>query len=210
MTRPRRQLLLSDLQSANIGKKSPYLRATLAEISDDFPHKPYLVTYLENLKANMDEGVGLLLHGAHSRGKSAAAVIVLKAALKAGYSGLFVEVDHLQRLVIEKKPFSTETSWSDRMESVDFLILDDLGNEHGGDFSKAVIEGLIRSRNNRGLTTFITLNCPLEDIARRYGQSLKCVLLEHVFPVQVAGKDWREAKAKERATRMQPKAQRAR
>src|SRR5581483_3578577 len=106
-------------------------------IPDACAYKNYLEKYSARLDANVDEGVGLLLLGDHDHGKTGAAISVLKLALIAGYSGLFLEADRLQGLVIEKRIWFEDTSWMERAELVDVLVLDDLGMEHTKEFGQS-------------------------------------------------------------------------
>lgn len=188
--RRRKALKRSDMDLANIGAR--FFEVTLGAIPDECGYKKYLNTYLEKLDRHVTEGVGLLLLGEHDRGKTSAAIALLKRALLAGYSGLFLEADRLQGLAIEKRSFYLEMTWMQRAELVDVLVLDDLGMEHTHEFGRALVEGLLRTRHNKRRATFVTTNLSRETITDRYGKGVSGVLRESFMAITVKGKNWRD------------------
>lgn len=191
--RRKTKLTTRDIERANIGEK--YVGVSIDEIPDDLDYRGYLERYMDGLQHRFSDGIGLLLHGEHDRGKTAAGVVVLKRTLGLGGTGLFLEAERIPVLTIEKRRFDTDMSWMERAETVDLLVLDDLGAEHKHEWGASLIEGLLRIRHNRNRPTIVTTNIPQEDLAPRYGGGVLGVFKESYVPVLVEGKDWRAEKA---------------
>lgn len=199
MRRRRKKLKLADMELANIGER--FHEVTIGAIPDACTYKSYLEKYSVCLNENVDTGVGLLLLGDHDHGKTGGAISLLKLALIAGYSGLFLEADRLQGLVIEKRIWFEEMTWMERAELVDVLVLDDLGIEHTREFGQSLVEGLLRIRHNKRRATFITSNLSREHIAKRYGRGVDGLLRESFIEIHVKGKNWRDDRGDDLAAR---------
>lgn len=191
--RPKKKLTPQDIARANIGDR--YIRVSIDEIPDDLVYKDVTRRYMESLPVRSTDGVGIIFMGDHDRGKTAAAVIVLKRALALGFTGLFLEADRLPTLTIEKRRFDNDQTWIERAETVDLLVLDDLGMEHRHEWGTSLVEGLLRIRHNKNRPTVVTTNIPETDLETRYGGGVMGVFKESYVPVLVEGKNWRAEKA---------------
>ena len=165
---------------------------TFDQIPDSCAHKRVMRKYIEDSRANLCAGAGLLFYGEPDFGKTSSAIIIGKAALLEGFSVLFLPVDQIQSAIITKEPFDEEQSLISRARSCDLLILDDLGLESSKEFGKSAIEGLIRYRSNRRLSTIITMNLTPKKLDSIYGRAMKSVMTESIYPVPVDGKNWRK------------------
>jgi len=152
--------------------------------------------YIEAIVRNLHDGVGLLLWGPMGHGKTHLACSVLKKGIAHNAYGLYVEASQVAKAVIEKTPglFEGQTL-QERLETVDLLVIDDLGSEHTSTFDKRCVENLMRFRVTRKKSTVLTTNLTLEELGTVYGRGLATVLREKVYPVKVVSHDWREDKA---------------
>lgn len=193
---------------ANIGKK--YRAATVRDIPDNYRCKEVMLRYYEEIVENMRDGVGLLLFGPKGHGKTHIAIALLKKAMAHNAVCLFLPVNRLQEVVIEKSALEFDEEdelLRDRARRADLLILDDLGEEHTKEFSTRVLENLCRYRSNRSLATIFTTNLKTDpkagELARHYGSWIESVLKGAVAPIKVIGKDWREEQAQELQRRIE-------
>lgn len=186
-----RKLSERDLRRLNIGQR--YWEASLKNTDEGCSHRPYIENYLKAIHTNRKKGTGLLLWGDNSRGKTWAAASILKNAAAWGYSGYMINPDILKSAVIEKTVFEDtvagKVTIQDRVEEVDFLVLDDLGKEYRGEsgFFQTVIENLLRTRTRNLLPIIVTTNLAIEDFGRIYNKSMFEILQECVVPIQIKG-----------------------
>lgn len=189
-----KKLTWDDLKYAKIGER--YWRVSRRDIPDELGYKKILESYIENIDDYHERGVGLLFQGDYGTGKTSAGCIILKAALSKMYKCLFFPVRDIQERIINNTLFDEETnaSYMERAREVNFLLLDDLGDESKGksDFLISAIEGLLRYRSDNKLPTLITTNFDVGKIKERYGVSTFEVIRASVMPCIVKGKNWRE------------------
>lgn len=154
--------------------------------------------YVENIDTMYDKGAGLQLMGAEGVGKSAIAVLILRAIRERGYWGYFIPVADLREAVRSRLEFEDDSSVFDRCRSVDVLVLDNLTEMDGGDrfFGAAHITDLVAHRGQRGLLTIVTTRLDLDGIDRHLATFAKTTS-GYVVPFTVKGKNLRATKAKE-------------
>jgi DNA replication protein DnaC len=188
---------LDDLVYARIGKR--YWYCTRAAIPDALKYKKILCEYINKLEEHYVNGLGLLLFGPYSAGKTGAGVIILKAFLSVGRTCLFLAARDVCHAKINNVIFDDDSDMTliDRAETVNCLLLDDLGDEpeSKSDYVPATIEGLVRTRSDNKKVTVITTNLSREGLREKYGDSFVAVLNGCVIPVGVVGYNWREKEA---------------
>ena len=166
-----------------------YWGCSLQEIPDKCKHKDFLQRYIINIQERVGEGVGLLLWGEYSTGKSAAASIILKVGASWGIVGLWIKAGDVPGYVIQGNLFNADMSLIDRARSVSLLVLDELIMY--GDNRDAFVESLIRDRINEQKVTIITTNHTPTEILEK-SPALGEVLREGVIPLRVMGHNFRE------------------
>lgn len=116
--------------------------------------------YIDNVCEMASQGVGLLLHGDNGRGKTAAACLCLMEARRCGYTALFFESAKLKSVVINQVAFDDDQTLWDRVQTVDFLVLDDLwkGTTDSKGFGEDLLDELLRTRSANMRPTIITTN----------------------------------------------------
>jgi len=186
------KLTTEHLERLNIGRR--YWKASIASIPEDQSYRKVLIKYLKEIHKNRQEGWGLWLWGQNSRGKTWAACAVLKEASRQGYSCYCTPTSQLRAAFIENHRFDAFETVAERVQSVDFLLLDDLGKEYSGKgsgWSELMIENLFRERARQLKPILITTNLTREEFESRYKQSALAIALECMLPINVKGGDLR-------------------
>lgn len=186
-----RELVDRDLARMNIGRR--YWEADLLRVPDDAQHKELVARYCRRVHGVRKRGMGLLLWGDNSRGKTYSAAVILKNAVRHGYSAYMVVADQLKAAIIERHVFEDTdlgpVSVEERVRTVDFLCIDDIGKEYSGQsgFAEVQFENLMRHRTRNLLPTVVTTNLTLEAYRDRYAKSAFEIAKECLFPFQVKG-----------------------
>jgi hypothetical protein len=155
--------------------------------------------YVEHLPKVRRAGSGFLLVGAHgdtfpeeqARGIS----VVLKAAIRGGFTVYHIEVNDLQRAIVRnafatRDEFGDPVHTSDHVERVDFLWLGGLGLEYHREedsFVKSAVQNLLHVRAQNRRPTLVTSYLPLTDLFARYPVLVTLVRDKHLHLVEVRG-----------------------
>lgn len=131
---------------------------------------------------------GLLLFGSVGTGKTYAAACIANALIARGYT---VQMISLVNVI--------NNDISERIGSVDLLILDDLGAERGTDYGYERVYAITDARYRSGKPVIYTTNLTLEELknspdiraARIYDR-----VLERCFPVEFRGVSRRKREAR--------------
>lgn len=198
-----RALTREDLERLKIGRH--YWTADLEELHQGTRHRRLVLEYCDKIHRLRERGKGLLLWGDNGRGKTYAAACILKFARSWGYSGLLVRATDIVPSIVEGWEFERNLhgrqNYEQRMRSVDFLVIDDLGKEIEGKsgFSVSALDRILRDRAQDAKPVIITTNLPLsskdpEDpteppsVQSRYGRSTYDLIHETTYPFQVKGR----------------------
>lgn len=119
-------------------------------------------------------GHSLLLYGAPGSGKTAGAVLTVKAAIKAGHSA---RIENLGRLASEiRGGYNGGTGKQEidvvrELSAVDLLVLDDIGagETANAEVEKRVLYLVMEARQNGGKPTVITTNLSQNDLVNVVG-----------------------------------------
>lgn len=154
-----------------------------------------LNNYKNNIHRIKTDGWNLLFEGPTGSGKTTAACICAKNALRNNYSVLFVEVQNLRK-IWTGEPLTEQLSViRDKMYEVDFLILDDLGQEFislSSEHQTAEMDLLFRRRTAKKKNTIITTNSSQEKIKERYKERIYSLLQKRTIHIKIfTEKDFR-------------------
>jgi DNA replication protein DnaC len=153
---------------------------------------------------------GLLFWGTCGTGKTHLMVAMLRASMaKYGVSGKFWNVGKLLseiRFTFGKDGAGeTERALRRELESVDVLVLDDLGAERSTDWASDQVVQIINDRYDAGKVTHITTNYPNlgvgegvgrgETLGDRIGARMFSRVQEMCLAVEMNGQDFRRRKA---------------
>lgn len=209
MTLPRRKLIQADIERMRIPER--YWDSKYSTIQGSVPGDGTLQgkiqIYLKNLPDMMETGVGLMLWGDNSRGKTSAAVVALLEARRRGYTGLFLHAAQLKDKCWSDEPFDEEESWYDRILSVDFLLIDDLGKgvQDSTGAGERLLATVVRTRCAAKKVTWITMNMKPDELVPDFcTKSTVAAFLEAVLPIEVQGPDMRAPIAQKILSRFTP------
>lgn len=193
-----KQLTIGDLKRANVPQR--FWLVQYCKIPDTAPYKPKVYKYLKELESFFDSGVGLFLwSNENSTGKTSIAVTILKMALRLGKTAYFEESGRLKNALIHKDEFEDNVLIENRIRNVDLLVLDDVGKEYRTEsgFAENVLESVLRDRSQKMKLTILTSNLQPNKMETLYSADLAALLKETMIPLNIAGYDWRKAKAEE-------------
>ncbi len=167
----RRELTQEDLELARLPLE--LWGASISKSTIQEPSLSRLRRYGENIGRAKEDGIGLYLCGPNGVGKSSAAAAILKEAMRHGYGGLWLTAQRLIDARLRDEIYYGEMTLFRRAETVDFLVVDDLGKEHRGDsgYVHRVIDQIVRHRRGELLPTIFTANIEAERLGELYKMS---------------------------------------
>ncbi|EKD46442.1 MAG: hypothetical protein ACD_67C00234G0001, partial [uncultured bacterium] len=74
---------------------------------------------------------------------------------------------------------------------VHLLVFDDIGAEKSSDWVQETLFVLINHRYEQMLSTILTTNCTLDELATRVGKRITSRLIEMCRCIRMDGEDWR-------------------
>lgn len=186
---PIRKLKVEDMNRMSVGQR--FWNVTMASIPDESSVKEPLQKWINNIKYNLCNGVGLLLFGSYGQGKTSAAVIAMKNTVVRGGTAYLIRGNQLKDAIINNLQFDSDETIKERTKSVDLLVLDDLGSEHDSAFNISMIEEILRDRSDNKKATIITTNLSGPNLKSKFGESLVSFLSATLISVECAGHDFR-------------------
>lgn len=204
-TKPkRRKLDADDLKRMNVPEE--FWKSSPAEA--DLSVRVVLANYLANFESMMARGAGIYFTGLPGRGKTAAAVCLLKAAREFMRTGYFARMVDLRQAQMNYQSFDADTSIMERVREVDFLVIDGLvpSDFNAPYFNMHDLYEMIAARGQRRRPTCVTSLLTVVEVTR--GKKADATLgvpalsahpdffgslSSYLLPVEVAGPDRREA-----------------
>jgi DNA replication protein DnaC len=164
--------------------------------------KDVIIKYMRNMGdytnagEPMKNGYGLILWGHNDTGKTSVSVLIAKEARRRGFSVLFVRAVQYRDFVMQFEKYNESESLKHRCETVDLLILDDLGKESSSLKSKGgserLFEDLLRERTSNLRSTIITMNSNPEKLEERYERSFQRMIIESFVQLKLVGESQRD------------------
>lgn len=158
---------------------------------------PKKCTYRRDLQAyclemgdRLAQGMGFLLWGNHSTGKTALTCLLLREAFKCRCTGLFVSFDVLGDFYVDNMQFDDEQSYVERLHSVDLLVIDEVICAKSRLFHIGRVEQIIRARTMDNCSTVLTTNMSLNNL-KEVARGLYEVCRETTYPLKIQGHDFR-------------------
>jgi len=156
--------------------------------------KNYLLE--RNIDWHMEQGTGLYLYGPRGTGKSLMASLLLRRTLSLGYSGHWAAFPDLRAAKTNDWKDSERTEWfNTKIRSTTVLVIDDPGQESKSDksldFSRTILDEVIRYRMSASLPTIITSNQTPDNFRLLYGGNVDSLIQERMTPLHVPGTDYR-------------------
>lgn len=186
-----------------IGITSPdYREMTLAADDGGDPRMRAIIDrYIEKRDMMRRENIGLLLHGGAGGGKTFWASALANAMIDHGSSAMITTVPRL--VTAMSQDYETEKARIlERVERVQFLVLDDVGIERKTDYMAEKVFEIIDTRYRSRRPLIVTTNLTLEEIANPQQMEYKRVfdrIVEMCQPIHVSSEGRRKAVAKEKS-----------
>lgn len=142
-------------------------------------------------------GENILLTGPCGVGKSHLGAAVTKALIKKGHSCLFINVPKLLskiRATYNRDPEVTEEQWLVLLETVDLLVLDDIGAEYRGnhDAESWAVKKLFEIIDSRqGKSTIFTTNYNSDELTKHLGSRNVSRMMNGTNVLRMPGPDYR-------------------
>jgi len=154
--------------------------------------------YVSMIDEAYDEGMGVLFAGKHGTGKTMLSCIVLKSALKNGYTVRYLDTP---KIIDNIMAGFGDRQIKDRLSTIvagtEFLVIDDFGKEYKGVGDKLApmiqleFDRILRLRIGKGKVTIGTTNHNSNSIRKAYGDSVCSIFLGHMQLIPVVGEDYR-------------------
>jgi len=148
--------------------------------------------FVDRIDQRLDEGQGLWFVGPPGTGKTTLAMLVAKAALKAGRS---VAIYSLPRLLNEirdaHRAERSHVELLDRLTAVDLLHLDDVGAERTTDWVLEELYSIVNARYEDERSIVITTNLDYEDLSTQISARTVSRLAEMCEQLPLEGVDRR-------------------
>jgi DNA replication protein DnaC len=185
---------LTTITYRRLGIGQRYWKAEL----EDLTGFEVIQKYCDNIHNFKAGGSGLLLWGDNGKGKTYCAAIILKEAVRVGYTAMLTSPSEYSEGRIEQQRFDENHTLVERIEAVDFLVIDDIGKEHKtkSGWFEANFERLLRLRVKECKPTIITTNLPPRKFGDHYSKSINELIKEGLFPFNVVGPNFRTKKTK--------------
>lgn len=155
--------------------------------------------YVDKMDKCIIEGYGLYFHGPQGAGKTLAACVILKEAIKRGYVVQFTMLTEiLEKYCNTMYDEVGRKDFRDKILEADILVIDDIDKTHisqKSDFADATYDYLFRTRANKKLPILVTSNMPPSEFVQTngmtFGKSLLSLFREHLYTVEVISRDRR-------------------
>jgi len=181
----------------NLGER--YWSSRLHLLTDS--QKEALGEYPKNLGHAIVSGIGLLLSGNNSTGKTyIAAALCVEATDKYRVPCYMVRAAELKEAWIDPSlpaNIGSQETVIERLDIARFLVIDDLGKEYrtSSGFSEVNLGSLLRKRSKNKQTTLITTNQSPTELSSIYSISTVELIKECMVPVNLTGVNQRDLEA---------------
>lgn len=171
-----------------------------AEISDynRCPEAKTKVTkYLNKIDKAYEKGIGLYLYGGRGLGKSYLEAVIVKHALRKGYTALYTTLSKIVSMFGDAFYDKNARSEYEEILQVKFLVVDDIDktfvSEKNPNYVISAFDNLFRTRSNELLPTIISSNQKKEQLFAQsdFYRGALSLLAEHLLEVTFMGKDRR-------------------
>lgn len=163
-------------------------------------HLKIAKSYCEKFQTMYERNQGLLFYGTVGTGKSYTAACIANYLLEKNTS---VVMTSFVRILQEMQGFDREReeSFSNRLNNVRLLIIDDLGAERSTDYALEKVYGIIDSRYRAKKPLILTTNLTLQQMQNttdiRY-ERIYDRIFEMCYPMEFTGVSWRKRQAFQR------------
>lgn len=183
---------------ANAGVPTKFYEFELNDYTRCSTAKEKIVKYLSKIKEANKRGIGLYLYGDRGLGKSLIESIIIKEALRKGYTAQYTTLGETV-MMFGDGFYNREARdlYQKKVLQVDFLVIDDIDKTFKSEKSNyvpAAFDQLIRTRCNELLPTIVSSNQKKSEIFSQkdsFCASALSLLAEHLLEVTFLGQDKR-------------------
>jgi DNA replication protein DnaC len=174
-----------------------YQRLSWTDVRQHHPMIPPIMAYEANGEANLNAGLGMLMHGDRGTGKTLFAILLLKALLARGHDGYLTTFRRMLDSFREGFRDSEARAWFHRrVSNVGFLVVDEVTMEQrdtkmAHDWPLDTLEDVIRHRVAHARPTILTTNYDPEEVRRGYGGGIISLVGEQSSILRFTGEDFR-------------------
>lgn len=163
--------------------------------------------YCKSLKIAREHGFGFLFMGANGRGKTSLIMLILKQALKKGYTALYITMPMIFRQIYLSWDFpEVGKELMNLMKTIDFLAIGELGKDYhrkdSTEFARAEFDCLFRARREECLPILMDTNMGEEELEDTYGESLMSLFMSRLKFITMVGVDYRRKVQKQEWAKM--------
>lgn len=179
------EALNKKMAESNLGKR--FQNRTFDNFDKNRQQKAY--TVCREYAERAGGGDGLILIGGVGTGKTHLAVSIAHYAIEHGIVTKFGNVTDIFHSL--RDAFTTDEDILSEVQTVQLLILDDLGKENLTEWVKETIYSIINYRYEHMLSTVITTNLTMQELQNRLGSATVSRIMEMCKYVEMNGKDYR-------------------
>jgi len=147
--------------------------------------------YSGRIPKAVDEGFGLYLGGTSGAGKTFMAALLLKQAIRTGYTGYFILLRDLVSAAMNAlRDPEVQLDVDDLVTGVDFLVLDDVDKVTAAkeqELVNTVITALLKKRKYSGKPLIVTANCRADELHKRLGTDLANTIISGLSEMYFQG-----------------------
>jgi len=199
--RPRRRIVKADFRRINLGKL--YWRCTVDGIQSESARE-VVSNYARKIVSMVQTGSGLVIGGERGVGKTGAAAVLIKEAVRRGFTSYFVNHPEIRDLQFKDEVFGEGKDGitvNQKILSAEILFLDGFDEPFLVDkaFGPLHLERLISRRNARGFATVLTTR-----VAKKFKDysDLYDAVRQTMLPITIRGRNLRDDAENELRARM--------
>lgn len=171
--------------------------ATIQSIADP-AFAEQLQDYLVNFEKYLSKGIAPLLTGPNGTGKTLAGCIILIEAIKKGHTAYFTKVKNcIDQITSGFSDEEDKQKFKDQLLLVDFLMIDDLGDElqttlPSSNLRVFTVNHILRDRADNCRPTILTTNLKMDQLNTNYGPKSRSIIDEFARVITTRGPDYRQ------------------
>lgn len=179
-----------DLNRGNILNAPRFRKYDIKNIHIPKPIKSIMIEYVQEVKKNIEEGIGMYFYShTPGSGKTTTMVVLLKEIMARGhrvYCDSLIEI----KTKLKSEFDSNKKSLLELMKTIEILAIDDIGSETMSNWLDEVFKELLDHRYNMQKPTIFTSNVPIASL--HFSAKSKDRIKEVSIPINFPEKSFRK------------------